>query len=359
MVTEGDPYWWETDPGERFWCEITGRDDIGADLKAPQTKENGQAYWSYALLNEIKPGEVVFHYSTPKNAFVGVSIAAGRVEERPIVWTPQGATGRAKHEERGARPGWWVPLREFHRAERPLSLEALQSPEHQAWLREWIARAQEQHGATYAPIQPYPGRLRAAQGYVTKMPKAFVERFEPLRALVASLGPSARPSEARSPKPEQDAEFSPKPDTPYTASVPARIEVRSRDHEALVRFAGERLRARRIKVSTPHPIDLRIDAPLKVLLEAKLVDGDPRFAIRHAVGQLLEYGYFVGPEDARLGVLLDKPVGSDLVRYVEDHLGLLLFWKDDTELRAAPKTEIALSLALADPTASTSRRRTR
>jgi hypothetical protein len=102
-----------------------------------------------------------------------------------------------------------------------------------------------------------------------------------------------------------------------------------------------------MKVSTPHPIDLRIDAPLKVLLEAKLVDGDPRFAIRHAVGQLLEYSYFIGPANAQLGVLLDKPVGPELVRYVEDHLGLLLLWKDGEELRAAPKTDVALAVATA------------
>ena len=41
------------------------------------------------------------------------------------------------------------------------------------------------------------------------------------------------------------------------------------------------------------------------------------------------------------------PVGADLVRYVEDHLGLLLLWKNGTELRAAPKTEVALAVALA------------
>jgi hypothetical protein len=345
MAALGEVYWWEADPNERFWCEITGRVDIGADLKAPQAKENGRPYWSYALLNDISPGEVVFHYSTPENAFVGASIAAGRIEERPIIWTPKGTTGRARQTERGERPGWWVPLRGFRRAERSLNLEELQTPEHQAWLREWIARAQE-HGPTYAPIQPYPGRLRAAQGYMTKMPSAFVERFEPLRAMAMSLTsakPALQPSALL--RPEREADFSPKPDTPYTANVPARVEVRSRDHESLVRFAGERLRARRIKVSTPHPIDLRIDAPLKVLLEAKLVDGDPRFAIRHAVGQLLEYGYFLGPEEARLGVLLDEPVGTDLVRYVEDHLGMFLLWKDGLELRAAPKTELALTLA--------------
>ena len=41
------PYWWEASPVERYWCEITDRDDIGADLKCPQTDETGDEYWSY------------------------------------------------------------------------------------------------------------------------------------------------------------------------------------------------------------------------------------------------------------------------------------------------------------------------
>src|SRR5262249_61626792 len=34
-------------------------------------------------------------------------------------------TGRARHQERGERPGWLVPLRGFRRAQKPLSLEEL------------------------------------------------------------------------------------------------------------------------------------------------------------------------------------------------------------------------------------------
>ena len=26
------PEWWEGPPAERYWCEVTERDDIGADL---------------------------------------------------------------------------------------------------------------------------------------------------------------------------------------------------------------------------------------------------------------------------------------------------------------------------------------
>src|SRR4030095_4998405 len=47
------PYWWAALPDERFWCEITHRLDIGADLKCPQRGENDQLDWSYSLISPI------------------------------------------------------------------------------------------------------------------------------------------------------------------------------------------------------------------------------------------------------------------------------------------------------------------
>jgi hypothetical protein len=62
--------WWRGHPDESYWCEITDRPDIGADLKCPQTNEAGAAYRSYSLINEVKPGEIVFHYSTREKALI-------------------------------------------------------------------------------------------------------------------------------------------------------------------------------------------------------------------------------------------------------------------------------------------------
>jgi len=70
-------YWWSTLPGERYWCEITDRNKVGEDLICPQTNESGKSYWSYSLILDIRPGDVVFHYYTPAKAFVGASIATG------------------------------------------------------------------------------------------------------------------------------------------------------------------------------------------------------------------------------------------------------------------------------------------
>src|SRR5262245_33831745 len=103
-------YWWESDPTERYWVEITDRDDLGADLKCPQTDEAGRDYWSYSLIHDITPGDTIFHYSTKGKSFRGASIAGGPIEDRPIVWAPHGTVGRSKSDERTPRAGWWRPL---------------------------------------------------------------------------------------------------------------------------------------------------------------------------------------------------------------------------------------------------------
>jgi len=79
------PDWWEDDPREQYWCEISDRPDPGADLKCPKTRENGGTDWSYDLVLQAQPGDIVFHYSTGLKAFIGASVAGGPVEARDIV----------------------------------------------------------------------------------------------------------------------------------------------------------------------------------------------------------------------------------------------------------------------------------
>jgi hypothetical protein len=49
--------WWAGIAEESFWCEITDRRDIGADLHSPQADERNKPYWSYALIREIWSGD--------------------------------------------------------------------------------------------------------------------------------------------------------------------------------------------------------------------------------------------------------------------------------------------------------------
>ncbi len=156
-----------------YWCEITDRSDVGADLKCPQANEAGKPYWSYGLILDVSPGDIVFHYSTTEKGFVGASVAGGPCEERPIVWVPHGTVGRSKRDDREARPGWWRPLYGFVRSNHLLTMQHLNEPENERWIRQWIEEMKGR-GSLRLPIQLYPGALRGAQGYLTKMPQGRV-----------------------------------------------------------------------------------------------------------------------------------------------------------------------------------------
>ncbi len=90
--------WWDGDPREQYWCEISDRPDPSADLKCPKTRENSSRDWSYDLILEVQPEDIVFHYSTRVRAFNAASVGGGPVEARDTVWAPHGTSGRAKSQ---------------------------------------------------------------------------------------------------------------------------------------------------------------------------------------------------------------------------------------------------------------------
>jgi hypothetical protein len=274
------------------------------------------------------------------------------VEERPIVWSPHGTVGRSKRETRPARPGWWRPLYSHTSSTAPLGLRDLQQPSEDTWIRGWITDKERSAGQVYAPFQRYKGKLRAAQGYLAKMPKEFVERWPSLSELVELL--SGKQEELTSlgdvypNTPDETAPtgtFKPKSEEDYVAIIKASVQRRSRSHERLVRMAGEFFTARGAEVITPHPLDLVMIKPDAVIFEAKPVSRfGPLFAIRQAVGQLFEYRRFIGPRQAKLCILLDAKPEEHLVDYVETDLGLLVAWLTPEGVAGGPKTKALLAL---------------
>jgi len=308
-------YWWEQDPDERYWVEITDRPDIGADLKCPQDDEGGKKQWSYRLINLIWPGDIVFHYSKPKKEFVGASVAGGPLETRPILWAPHGTVGRKKTQKRTPRPGWWLPLYQYTHSATPLGIAELRKREEARWIWEWTTEKKERLGTVAAPFQLDPNSLRPNQAYLAKMPADFVRRWEPLNDLAerlagrqdefAEMARTFPPAGSMSNK-VRSAEFKPKSADEYVAQIRGGVQRRceaTRDSCALLVSI---LQSKGAKVSTPHPIDLLMTSPATVLFEAKVVRGGNAVqAVREAVGQLLEYRYFLGPQTAELCVLLD------------------------------------------------------
>jgi hypothetical protein len=70
--------WWEGDPNERYWLEVSARgNDLGVDLNAPTLNEVGQPFWSYDLLRDVRDGDVVLHYDRDERAIVAWSRTVG------------------------------------------------------------------------------------------------------------------------------------------------------------------------------------------------------------------------------------------------------------------------------------------
>lgn len=349
-------YWWATDPSECFWCEVTDREDLGADLKCPTRHEGDKEYWSYSLIKAIWPGDIVFHYSTVGKAFVGASVAGGPLEDRPIIWASHGTYGRGKKaagrqlDAESPRPGWWLPLYRYTRSSVPLALEELARPQNRDEIIAWIDSMQERHNFVAAPVTRYRDGLRASQGYLFKMPAEWVARWPALNELATTLDQAQEelagisdhfgaPAAFRPPAQSAPGVFRLKSGEDYEVAIRGGVQRRTRHHEKLIRIASEAMQALGAHVTMPHPVDLMVHSPVQVIFEAKTFGGrSPLFAVRDAVGQLLEYRHFRGPHSAALGILLESDPGRELVTYVEDVLGMLLAWWDGTSLRGGPRT---------------------
>lgn len=170
--------WWTGRKDERFWCEITSRDDVGADLRCPQTRADGTPFWGYDLMHDIRPDDVVFHYKDGR--FVGASRAVGKAFDRDIVWQPRGTSGRRNPLPDAARSGWALNLRDLVPVD--FSLEEIRRDD--AWVRAQIKTLGK---PTKIPFLVQKGQLRATQGYLTKLPRSFVDRWPVLLAAVADL----------------------------------------------------------------------------------------------------------------------------------------------------------------------------
>ena len=164
--------------------EITRRDDIGADLKAPSAARGGVTTASYALVPLVQPGDVVVHYDSRQEAIVGVSVASSVAEPAPIYWVARGGYARRAGEQPRWLPGLRVTLDQYRQLEPPVTLtEIRQHKDALLALRQRIqARASGQ--PIYFPWIPYQDTLRTFQSYLVKMPQEAISLFPQLRQAV-------------------------------------------------------------------------------------------------------------------------------------------------------------------------------
>ncbi|MEU6592672.1 DUF3883 domain-containing protein [Streptomyces sp. NPDC046881] len=175
--------WWRHDPHERYWLEITNREDIGTNLLAPQTNDRGEEYWSYTLVREVRPGDLVLHWDKNHGpGVVGYSHVRGEAFASTIVWQSRGTYGRQRGAS-GPEPAWEAPLGGYRELERPVTQARLREIESTIRaLRDYLTEAVV--GPLYFPFALSEKRpLRTAQGYLTKLPRTVVEALPELREL--------------------------------------------------------------------------------------------------------------------------------------------------------------------------------
>lgn len=146
--------------------EITNRDDLGGELRAPQEADDGKPEWGYELVRYVKPGDVVLHWCAKPGyrALVGHSTVVGPAYGAVWKWHSRGTSGRARTGPEVEEPAWMAPLADLTHFPGPLTREALQT--YRTEVLDLQARLSESYGGgLYLPFYDYGGReLRATQG---------------------------------------------------------------------------------------------------------------------------------------------------------------------------------------------------
>lgn len=141
--------------------------------------------------------------------------------------------------------------------------------------------------------------------------------------------------------------FHPKDSSDYIANIPARQQIKSRKHEALIDEFGQHVLECGYSPTTAkmHPRDLILhltgaaEEDPEWLVEAKVVrSGNPTIAVREAMGQLYEYRYFyyreLGRPDPYLLALFASDIGI-YSQYLEEH-GIASLWRTEGGWQGSP-----------------------
>jgi hypothetical protein len=345
MIDKGMPIikekihnWWTQNPAEHFWLEVTGRSDIGVNLKAPQTNEKGFEFWGYSLLKYVCESDVIFHYDRNEQAIVGRSVATGKFWVDSIVWASRGVLAREAGIQPHTRPGWYVGLEEYQSLEIPLELETIRT-----FQKELLALkgqlVAEVDSTTYFPFEMGGNRpMRPMQGYLFKLPLFFVKFFdESLDKDVAgkrvisdkkvdvSFGVDYRIADEDTSVGERD---------PFSVD-PAIVERGLRGHAATQNALAEFLMNQQLIPLSPGPDEPNYDLAWKIggaiwIAEIKsITNSNEEKQLRLGLGQILRYRQLLQTKGKVHGVLAIEraPADARWVQLCEEH-NILLVWPE-------------------------------
>jgi hypothetical protein len=339
--------WWDDDPAEIFWMEITDRDDLGTDLHAPATTETGRDYWSYAFVREVREGDVVLHYrARPNNAITHWSRATGEPYRDDVFWGAHGqASGRGPVDPYW-RPGWRRPLDGPYPLSRPVTATDLQAIESEIAAVFDALHAAHPRTPIYPPFVLSDRRpLRAFQGYLTKFPRALTV-LVPELAEVARVAGETRPRPAApapaAGRPTLGTEYRPANPNARTARrqpfevdpdlVDRALNAHARTQEAL----AEALRAAGKTPCSHEPGEPVFDIAWEddgtfCVAEVKSLNGanDER-QLRLALGQVLRYAHLlrVKGRPVRCYIAVESKPADESWFDLCDDLGVTLLWPE-------------------------------
>jgi hypothetical protein len=311
--------WWSERPNEHFWLEVTQRTDLGANLKAPQTNEHGTEFWSYSLLNYVRPGDIIFHYERPAQAIVALSVAIGDVWEDDIVWAARGTSARTAGIRPHPRRGWYLGLERFSTLEQAIELEQIRNEQSTIIeMRDELAALVGE--PLYFPFELGQRRpLRPMQGYLFKLPHFFVELFPdfkkgiplgtraPVARVVEELGDSYRPADEETAVGQRD---------PFSVD-PALVERGLRGHAATQNALAKYLRERGLNPRSPRPDEPNFDLAwvnqkVSWIAEVKsLTKANEEKQLRLGLGQLLRYRQVLSSKGPVRAVLVAERQPTD------------------------------------------------
>lgn len=177
--------WWSGDPAERYWMEITDRETVGIDVNAPQLDGSGKPHWSYTLVTEAQPGDIVLHWhkhDAGEPALIGWSEVTGPLTADSLTWLARGTRGRARGAAKTV-PSYTNDCGGFTPLPTPITLTALRS--HEAEIVKVLRTLTQAHaGPLYFPFVFSPKQpMRAAQAYLTKFPADLITAIPALKQL--------------------------------------------------------------------------------------------------------------------------------------------------------------------------------
>jgi hypothetical protein len=327
--------------------EITDREDLGTDLNAPERTEQDREYWSYGFVREVREGDVVLHYrARPINAITAWSRATGEPYRDQVFW---GAHGQASGRGPVApylRPGWRRPLDGPYRLTQPVTAAFLNT------IRPDVVRVLDQLQAahpgqrTYSPFVEYGGReLRAFQGYLTKVPRAFME-LVPELAEVARIAAETQPQPA-APAPAtgrrtlgtEYREANPKARTarrqPFSVDpdlVDRALQAHAQTQEALAAALRAAGKVPRSPVPGEPVFDLAWEDDGTVCVaEVKSLSGtNDEKQLRLALGQVLRYAHLLRAKGrpVRCFIATESRPADESWSELCSGLGITLLWPD-------------------------------